>query len=403
MRCILKALLATLMSLIPALPHPLFGADEATWTLDDFEDGDLKAASGNAWFPLADDVAGGTSEARLELRSGGTGASRNTLGFTGRLGGGGRAFAGAWVSLDHTGRTVNLEAFEGIRLRVKGPAKLQVGLRGGGINYMAGIEAGAEWRVVEVPFASLAPLGKVPDGTHWSAKALDTFGITTPQLPTDKAQAAGDVAFEVDDVMLYGPGKGHVEPIPAGVPAGIANVRLTAAAAIPTTGWIFLADDPAMDGNIPSLPDATRLEMIPAGADGILWFRVLLREAPHDRWMGMNIVLDVDGDPANGTAWWGKNAAFKFDRLVSVWCFNGAEGCQGFIGIADAEQIASGVFAAGGERLRIAIDRERRAFVVGGPRDALRLGASAVRLVGAVGSALLWNDDVPGEGAAILR
>jgi len=81
-----------------------------------------------------------------------------------------------------------------------------------------------------------------------------------------------------------------------------------------------------------------------------------------------------------------------------------AEGRQGFIGLADAGQVASGTVVAGdGRNLRFAIDKERHTYVVGIPRNSLRLRKGEVRLVAAVGSALLFADDVPGQGAAILH
>jgi hypothetical protein len=176
------------------------------------------------------------------------------------------------------------------------------------------------------------------------------------------------------------------------------------AAAIPSTGWIDQGADPERDGKMPGLPDATRLETIAKTPDDVLWARVTLREPPHDRWIGMNLVLDIDGDPSNGFAWWGANSAFKFDRIVTVWCFTVAAGCQGFIGVADAAQVAAGTFVAGGGgKLRFAIDRDRRAFVVGVPRGLLKLPDKEIRLVAAVGSALLYGDDVPGQGAATIR
>jgi len=136
----------------------------------------------------------------------------------------------------------------------------------------------------------------------------------------------------------------------------------------------------------------------------MVWFRVTLREKPHERWIGANVVLDVDGDPSNGTAWWGANKDFKFDRLVSVWCVRVGDRCQGFVGAADADEVASGTLGDGsGQGVRFAIDRERSAFVVGVPRDTLGLTAQGSRLVVAVGSALFFNDDVPGDGAATLR
>ena len=48
-----------------------------TWTLDDFEDGDLKAASGLSWIVIADDLGGGGTEARLEVTPGGRSPSKH--------------------------------------------------------------------------------------------------------------------------------------------------------------------------------------------------------------------------------------------------------------------------------------------------------------------------------------
>jgi hypothetical protein len=159
---------------------------------------------------------------------------------------------------------------------------------------------------------------------------------------------------------------------------------------IPSSGWTHIASDPERDGKTTSLPDATRLEVIPSTADKMIWVRVTLREAPNDRWIGINLAFDVDADPANGYAWWGANTAFKFDRIVTVWCFRVADGCQGYIGMSDAAQAASGIFVAGGgKHLRFAIDRDRRALILGVPRNLLGLSSADIRLVAAVGSALV--------------
>jgi hypothetical protein len=393
---------STLLTLAIALWSLVFQQSQRTWSLDDFEDGDLRGASGLSWIVIADDLAGGQANVRLNVRPAGPARSRLVLRVAGTLAGGTPSFAGAWLPLERAGRNLDVSGFDGVRLRVKGPARLDVGFRSGVANFMARIEAGAEWKTFDVPFSSLAPTGKVPEGTAWNPKAAQVFGVTTPHVPGE-SPAAGEVAFELDDVTFYGTGAGPGSPIVSGTPTGLAVVPFTSVAAIPSTGWIDLGADPERDGKALMLPDATRLEAIPSAND-MLWVRVTLREPPHQRWMGVNLALDVDGDPANGFAWWGTNSGFKFDRLVTVWCFRVPDGCQGYVGIADAAQAAAGTLVAGGaDALRVAMDSERRAFVVGVVRTRLGLDARPIRLVAAVGSALLYADDVPGQGAAIIR
>jgi complex I intermediate-associated protein 30 (CIA30) len=403
MNCVTKILLALLLAMLAA-SIPILAEEPGTWKLDDFEDGNLKSAAGLTWFLLADDIAGGASEARIEVRPGGAPGSKRALRVTGRLDDkDGWPFAGVWSNLDASGRSVNLGAFEGIRLRVKGPARLDVGLRSGMNNFMAGVEAGPGWKLVDVPFATLSPRGKVAEGTKWSPDAVQVFGVTTPQAPGEY-KPNGKVDFELDDVVLYGQGPGKAAPVASGPPGSVSSQPFTALAAIPKTGWIDLGSDPEGDGRKGTLPDATRLEAIPASPDGMLWVRITLRETPHDRWMGVNVALDVDGDPADGFAWWGANQAFKFDRVVTVWCFRHGDRCEGYIGVADADQAAAGNYIPSpGGGLRFAIDRQRKAYVVGIPRASLGPAKQDIRLVAAVGSALFFADDVPGQGAATLR
>ena len=376
----------------------------ASWMLDDFEDADLKAASGVSWIVIADDLVGGTTDVTLEVRPGGTRHSRHALRVSGQLGAGTGSFAGAWIPLERAGRSLDLSGFEGVRLRVKGAAPLDVGFRTGMVNFMARVDAGPEWRTVDVPFATLAPTGSAAQGARWNASALQVFGVTTPQMPSAEPRPARGVTFEIDDIAFYRSSGVAAVPIATGPATGLAVVPFAKPGSIPTAGWIDLGVDPERDGKMPSLPDATRLEAIPSASGNMLWLRVTLRERPHERWMGMNLALDVDGDPANGMAWWGTNTAFKFDRIVTVWCFRVAEGCQGYIGLADATQAAAGtVVAGGGDRLQFSIDRERPGFVLGVPRNLLGVTATEIRLVAAVGSAVLYADDVPGQGAATVR
>ena len=54
-----------------ARARPALTDEVKTWTLDDFEDGDLKGAPGVSWIVIADDLVGGASLAQLERPSGG--------------------------------------------------------------------------------------------------------------------------------------------------------------------------------------------------------------------------------------------------------------------------------------------------------------------------------------------
>jgi hypothetical protein len=49
------------------------------------------------------------------------------------------------------------------------------------------------------------------------------------------------------------------------------------------------------------------------------------------------------------------------------------------------------------------VDRANRGFVVAVPRAALQGGVGTVRLVAAVGSSFMHNDDIPDEGAIVLE
>ncbi len=373
------------------------------WRIDDFEDRDLRSPSGLFWIPLADELVGGTSVATLDISTSGDAGSRGALKVTGRLSDGDRAFLAVWAPLAREGRPLDLSGFEGIRIRIRSSGRLMVGFRDTFINYMAPIEAGAGWRTVEVPFKSLEPIGRVPEGTRWHTDSQSWFGLSTPPAGPGEKTAATDITFEIDDIELFGKGDGPAEPPEVGPPGQVAVFPFAPLGSIPLDGWVELATDPAGDANAPALPDATRLEVHQQQSDELIWFRMTLRETPHDRYMGVNVAVDLDGDRGNGQAWWGANKDFKFDRLLSVWCFRVEAGCMGTIGVADADRVAAGAMGGDGATVRFAIDVARRAYVVGVPRKVLQLGSRPARVVGAVGSALLFGDDVPSKDAAILR
>jgi hypothetical protein len=366
------------------------------WVLDDFQDGDRIARSGLGWTVVADDIIGGQSSAHLTVARGGPRPEDRALQVSGRIAKAG--FAGAWVALDHTGRSTDLRAFTGLRLRARGSGQLAAGFRGGpmpGTNYMFRFPASPSWATVDIPFSELEPAAKAPDFNPGDVRFV---GV---QVVPDQE---GLFEFWIDDVSLYGAsGTRPAAPVAAAGPPFIERLPVPLADAQPRGAWEEVAADPAGDGTRPGLPDAVALRVLRDDAHDQVWFRVELHDPVPEAWAGVNVALDVDGDPANGTPWWGRNTGFRFDRLVTAWITDNGSGYQGQLGIADATEVTQGIFA--NPRFGVpgyAVDRPNRAFVVAVPRAALQGGIGPVRVVAAVGSSFAHNDDVPNEGAVAL-
>jgi hypothetical protein len=373
------------------------GSKAGRWVLDDFQDGDRIAASGLGWMSVADDLIGGSSWARLTVDRGGLRLGDRALQVRGNIAKGG--FAGAWAALDGKGRSTDIRAFAGLRLRVRGSGELAAGIRGGpmaGSNFMHRFPAGPKWTEVEIPFSSLEPATK---GTTFDPADARFVGVQAV------ADHEGPFEFWIDDVALYGAAGARAgAPVAKDGPSFVERLPAPMSDARGSDAWQELARDPAGDGTKPGLPDAVALRLLRDEAHDQLWFRVELKEPLSEQWAGMNLALDVDGDPNNGTPWWGHNKAFRFDRLVTAYINDIGSGYQGQLGIADASEVSKGLFAAPRFGLPgYTVDPAHRAFVVAVPRAAFQGGTGPVRLVAAVGSSFMHNDDVPDEGAIVLE
>lgn len=364
-------------------------------TVDDFEDGDRRAASGLSWISIADDLMGGASTADHEVTAGGPSGGR-ALRVSGEVAPDG--FAGAWVALDGRGRATDVSDFSGIRLRVRGPGSLQVALRGGpraGANYAAPIEARSDWTSVDVPFETLK--AQRPESPAFDPHSVRWLGVGV------RAPRSGRYAFELDEVGLYA-ARGDARIRVQDGPTMALPFDAAEPAEVPQCAWKELATEAGDDGKQKRLPDATSVSICPDGPPDRAWFRIALAGPLPARWLGVNLALDLDGDPANGMAWWGTNKAFHFDRLVTAYGSVTDSGYEGMTGIADAADVRAGNMSGPQPHaVRIALDRAKPAFLVGIPRSALETASPApIRMVAAVGSALQHNDDVPNEGAVIL-
>ena len=389
-----KTILAWMLGALSTLAATAVDDRGRVLIVDDFEDGDLRAGPGLSWISIADDLAGGGSTANLEVTPAPTGAGR-ALRVTGEIAPEG--FAGAWVALDGRARATDVSDFAGIRLRVRGPGAVQVTVRGGpggGANYAAPVEARSDWASVDVPFDTLRALK--PDSPAFDPHLVRWMGVGV------RPPRTGGYAFEIDDVGLYadrGDARLRVQDGPALSMPFQADVEPPRCAS-----WKELAADAGDDGKQKRLPDATSISVCADAPQDPMWFRVGLAGPVPARWLGLNLALDVDGDPGNGMAWWGTNTAFHFDRLVTVYGFATDSGYEGPIGIADASDVQAGnMMGSHRSSVHLFVDRAHPAFVVGIPSSALwGPSGSAARVVAAVGSALQHNDDVPNEGAAVV-
>lgn len=165
-------------------------------------------------------------------------------------------------------------------------------------------------------------------------------------------------------------------------------------------GWTPFVADEEGDGKSKGLPDLRGVAWRAAGER--VWFRFSLAAAPDPAHVGMNLALDLDGDPANGGNWWAGNRGFRYDRVVTVWVARGADGKhRGSSGVADAADIVRGRFTTSAPgTVAFAVDAENHALLVGVPRDRLR---GRMRVVATVGTNTDWNDVAPAEGAALLE
>ncbi|HEV7238916.1 MAG TPA: hypothetical protein VGQ36_06710 [Thermoanaerobaculia bacterium] len=165
------------------------------------------------------------------------------------------------------------------------------------------------------------------------------------------------------------------------------------------TGWKPVVSDEEGDGKSKSMPD---LRNVAWRADGDrVWFLFSLAAAPDPSRIGMNLAMDLDGDPDNGPNWWAGNRGFRYDRLVTVWVARGKDGkYRGSVGVADAADIVAERFTTSpAGTVSFAVDAENEALLVGVKRSAL---VDQMRVVATVGSNTDWNDVAPGEGSALL-
>jgi hypothetical protein len=304
------------------------------------------------------------------------------------------SIASAWTPVLEGARAADLSRYEGIRLRIRGAGEVLIGIHGGPdaklMNFMGRATARGEWSTVTVLFQDLAPQGKGRENEAWSPHDARYVGVSSAP------GASGPFDVTIDDVEWIGPPSAGAPAPEPGTSRFARPLLPDAPAPLRDLPWRELTKDAAGDGK-PGLPDGRALFVARDPARPLFWFRIDLEGPVPEHWIGINLVLDNDGDPANGAAWWGKNTAFHFDRLVTAWVFQVGDRYEGSVGIVAAEDAAA--FRVTNEaEVHLAVDREARRVYVAVPAAELA-GAKTPRLVAAVGSAMLHSDDLPDEGA----
>ena len=393
-----RAVIWIYLILLAALTSLAAGVDAVR--IDDFEDGDKEAAAGVGWIVIADDQVGGASSARIGMTAPGARGSKYAMRLEGTTAEGFPVpFAGAWVGINADGWARDISAFDGIRFRARGDGNsYRAGLRRTGVNFnfVHAFVAPKQWTLVEVPFDGLRPVPPSDPPPEWSPEDVGWIGFSSG------SGSVGEFLLEIDDVELYSLAD-ETAVAPADSKARrLGQIALSPLDALTGLEWRTLSTEEQGDATRPTLPDATSLRYaIDTGNDRV-WFRVDLAQAPDEQWLGINIAIDADLDPDNGTNWWGTNQEFKFDRLVTAYLNESGGYWQGPLGIADAAGVADFNMNNLSHDVAVAVDRDSPALMVGVPRRSLDPDGR-MRLIATVGSSFAANDDVPNTGAVELN
>jgi hypothetical protein len=182
----------------------------------------------------------------------------------------------------------------------------------------------------------------------------------------------------------------------------VQKVQLVPPGSLTALSWQSVASDPQGDTKFKGLPDAKTLSYAIDPKTDTLWFKVDVHDPLPERFFGLNIVIDADDQPDNGMAWMGTNK-LKFDRLASAYLFKGEGYWQGVLGVTDSAAAGKTVFDSISKSAKASIDPAQRVLLIGVPRSALGAVGPTIRVVGTVGSTLVGSDDIPNEGAAVVK
>jgi len=167
-----------------------------------------------------------------------------------------------------------------------------------------------------------------------------------------------------------------------------------------STIWNVVAFDAKGDGRESAVADAALLSYRYDAKLDMLWFRISVFSRLNADGFSINIAVDTGAAAAEKTNWWGGNADFTFDRLITADVTRTGGDYTGTIGISDAagarqKQLTN----LRQNNLHLTIDGD--AILVGVKRSDLS-GGMKMNVLAAVGSGGQWSDDVPNLRSAAI-
>jgi len=231
------------------------------------------------------------------------------------------------------------------------------------------------------------------DLSSWMQRLVRSLGIW--RCPVGRRHIAG-LALPTTAMAI------SIATAPLAGQTTIVKVEPVDAAALAALDWSRVAEEVEPDGRFARLPDARSLSWALDPESDRLWFRIDLAGPVPADWFGVNVAVDTDLDPDNGASWWGSNAGFRFDRLLTAYLSRGTTYWQGAFGLSDAEAVARFDLSALDAELAIGIDREHDALLLGLPWRQLD-SDGRFRLIATVGSNALDNDDIPNLGSVLVE
>jgi hypothetical protein len=176
---------------------------ESGFIVDDFEDGDTISLRNTQWKAFSDKVIGGKSESDMRIITGGADNSGKALSLTGKVTQDVQfGFVGAAVSVDPSGKGLDITRLKGLQFYVRGDGKTYlVQLTCKSVTdhneFSYEFKTDKEWKRIKVPFTMFKQSPYFGQRVTWTGKDITgiIFQTGAALYPT--------LRFEIDNISFY--------------------------------------------------------------------------------------------------------------------------------------------------------------------------------------------------------